>query len=74
MRKEEITNLLEPYLKDDHLDNNERVIFITQSGLNIPVIDDGESEIYFLEESLQINQSDLTSLIAYSQIAMITIR
>ena len=74
MRKEEITNLLEPCLKDDRLDDNERVTFITQFGLNILVIDDGDSEIYFLEESLQINQSDATSLIAYSQIAMITIR
>ena len=74
MRKEEITDLLEPCLKDNRLDNNERVTFIMQSGLSMPVIDDGDSEIYFLEESLQINQSDLTSLIAYSQIVVITLR
>ena len=73
MKRQEVKDLLENYLKDNIVDEVSVITFIANQGNVYVATREHENEIHFLEESLQINKQAATILISYSQIATITI-
>ena len=72
MKKEVVKGLLKARMEEESLDNDTTVTIITKQGLSITICGDEDVQIYFDEESFQINDS-ITNLVAYSEIATITV-
>lgn len=70
MNKEEVVGLLDGCIKENVLEDTD-VTFTTKQYVFIHC--DKNTEIYFLNSSLQVNSEEATNLIAYSEIALITI-
>lgn len=70
MKREEIRNLLECYMLEDSFEGMYLQITTKQ---NLYINNAKETEIYFLDSSLQVNTEKQTDLIAYSQVATIAV-